>query len=197
MSRENRTRYALLGALLHGEKSGYDLKKEFQHRMSDFWAESLGQIYPTLHRLRSEKLVSARIDRAAGSRERTLYRLTGAGRRALTDWLAEPPAPESARNELLLKMFFGPELGVAGAIEHLEAYEEQLVERRRRYDAMVGEIDAQPVSEEQRVFWQLTLLSGQEVTEARLRWCRKALRTLRRLSDREPSAGRDGRRAQR
>jgi len=194
MSRENRTRYALLGALLHGEKSGYDLKKEFEHRMSHFWAESLGQIYPTLHRLRSEKLVARRSDRSGGSRARTLYRLTTAGRRALSDWLAESPAPESARNELLLKLFFGPELGASGAIEHLEGYQDRLIDQRRLFDAMAGEIDAQAVSAEQRAYWHLTLLSGQEVTDARLRWCRKALRTLRHLG---ASTGRGGRRAER
>ena len=194
MSRENRTRYALLGALSLGQKSGYDLKKEFEQRMGHFWAESLGQIYPTLHRLRAEKLVVARGDRAGAGRARTLYRLTPAGRRALSDWLAQPPEPVSVRNELLLKLFFGAELGADGAIRHLEGFEKELVEQDRRYEAMADEINAQASTEEQRIFWNLALLSGKEVGDARLRWCRKALRALRDLADRPSSANVRGKR---
>lgn len=185
MSKASRTRFALLGALSSGEKSGYDLKQEFESRMSYFWSESLGQIYPTLHRLHREKLVSGRTDRVGG-RVKTLYRLTRAGRRELGAWLETPAEPESVRNELLLKLFFGPQLGSEGAIRQLEASERRWIASRSRFVEMERQIEAQAVPEEQKIFWRLTLSAGVEVTDARIRWCRKALRRLRALQNAPP-----------
>ena len=57
MARISRTRFAVLGSLTLGDRSGYDLKREIERRMSAFWAESVGQIYPTLKHLQNEGLV--------------------------------------------------------------------------------------------------------------------------------------------
>lgn len=178
-----------MGALSLGEKSGYDLKKDFEHRMGHFWAESLGQIYPTLHRLHREKLVVVRRGGAEGRPERKLYRLTAAGRKALKSWLLEEPERESVRNELLLKLFFGPEMGTETALRHLESLQERLLRRQRVFGGMTQEIESLPVSQEQRAYWHLTLDAGQELCEARLRWCRKSLDRLRKMQASNTSNG--------
>ena len=43
MPRVNRTRFAILGMLTSGPRSGYDLKKDFEEQISNFWSESLGK----------------------------------------------------------------------------------------------------------------------------------------------------------
>ena len=73
MSRINRTQFAILGMLSLGEKSGYDLKRDFEQRVQHFWSESLGQIYPTLHRLRKQHLVESRSESGRGRPGRTIY----------------------------------------------------------------------------------------------------------------------------
>jgi DNA-binding PadR family transcriptional regulator len=175
-----------------GDKSGYDLKKEFEQRVGHFWAESLGQIYPTLHRLRKQKWVESRSESIVGRPGRTVYRLTPAGLEALRDWIVQPPMREPVRNELLLKLFFGPQGGIDSALVQLREFERREVEEKAVFDAMQEVIDRELVSEEQRVFWRLTLLSGLQVKTARIKWARQAQRMLR--EHRDTSVGKSTRR---
>ena len=46
-----KTRYVLLGLLQEEELSGYEMKKIIDIRMSFFWQESFGQIYPELSKM--------------------------------------------------------------------------------------------------------------------------------------------------
>ena len=107
MARINRTRFAILGMLMSGPRSGYDLKKDFEEQISHFWSESLGQIYPALQRLHDEKLVSVSTTRRKGRPERKVYRITKRGENEFREWLKQPATPIHWRNELLLKVFFG------------------------------------------------------------------------------------------
>src|SRR5436305_13568606 len=104
----NASRYALLGLLSLGPGSGYDLRQRAEGSIGHFWGESYGQIYPVLKQLLKQKLVSAREDRSNGKRDRTVYSLTAAGSHELAAWLQQPPRDQPPRQELLLKLFFGP-----------------------------------------------------------------------------------------
>ncbi len=52
-----KTRFVILGLLNEEPLSGYDMKKIIDIRMSFFWQESYGQIYPELAKLREEGLI--------------------------------------------------------------------------------------------------------------------------------------------
>lgn len=177
--RTNRTRFAVLGMLMTGPRSGYDLKQDFDEQIRHFWAESLGQIYPTLHRLRDEGQVTSTVRRGAGRPHRTVYRITAKGRKAFLEWLAEPAAPNTLRNELLLKVFFGPETTPAQTLAQIEAFEKGLRETRDLYRLFEREIEERDATPERRLYWRLSLSSGQHVNRARLAWCREAKAILR------------------
>ena len=49
--REVKSKYAILGMLSIEPMSGYDIKKEVEKSISNFWTESYGQIYPVLRNL--------------------------------------------------------------------------------------------------------------------------------------------------
>ncbi|MBT8486289.1 MAG: PadR family transcriptional regulator [Phycisphaerales bacterium] len=179
MPRVNRTRFAVLGMLVAGPRSGYDLKQAFDEQIRHFWSESLGQIYPTLHRLRDEKLVSARTQRRPGRPERTVYTITARGRAAFEAWLTEPAAPSTVRNELLLKIFFGTEMSPEHVLEHIERHEASQRELRDLYTLFAREIDERPATAERRLYWKLALSSGRHINRARLAWCREAKAMIR------------------
>src|SRR5260370_41678899 len=90
MSKENKSKYAILGVLSYGPMSGYDIKKFIQQSISNFWSESYGQIYPILTQLTAEGLASSHTEHQDGKPERYMYTLNGKGREALQQWLAEP-----------------------------------------------------------------------------------------------------------
>jgi PadR family transcriptional regulator, regulatory protein AphA len=93
--------------LRFGSRTGYEIKQKIEISTRFFWGASYGQIYPELKRLRRAGLVAAEADPRGGVK-RTAYRLTGAGERALHDWLADPSdLLFEMRDEALLKLFFG------------------------------------------------------------------------------------------
>src|SRR3954465_8441682 len=99
------TPYAILGLLAIEPMSGYDIRRNLDDSLSDFWNESYGQIYPALRKLEAARLIATVKQGATDARRRKLYTATAAGRARLRIWLSEPPRPQPPRNELLLKLF--------------------------------------------------------------------------------------------
>jgi len=63
VSRENKSRYALLGMLSYMPMSGYDLRKFIESSTSNFWSESYAQIYPMLKQLTREGLTTSHTEK--------------------------------------------------------------------------------------------------------------------------------------
>ena len=95
---------SLLGFLLDGPKSGWDLVATARARIGDFWSLTQSQVYRELGAMAEAGLVQAG-DR--GSRDRQPYRITDAGRAAFAEWLEREPGAESIRFPLLLALGFG------------------------------------------------------------------------------------------
>ena len=64
--KDKKSKYAILGMLSIEPMSGYDIKKEIEESISNFWTESYGQIYPVLKSLVAEKLVTKTVQKGAG-----------------------------------------------------------------------------------------------------------------------------------
>lgn len=172
----NRSRYAILGALTHGARSGYDLRRFFEDNLGSFWRESYGQIYPILRKLEAEGYV----ERAAEvSARRKPYRLTDAGRTALSDWLEQPITLEVGRVEILLKLFFISRAPAGTAQAHLRAFRAEHATRLDRYDAVARRLDGELSHEPDIRYWRVTLAYGQQLSRAMLAWCDEAERMLR------------------
>ena len=83
-------RHLLLG-LLESPASGYDLKKQFDQSLRNFWHAELSQIYPQLQKLEDEGFVSSRHEDSPSGPPRRVYRRSARGRRELLDWLRAGP----------------------------------------------------------------------------------------------------------
>jgi DNA-binding PadR family transcriptional regulator len=120
------TEAAVLSLLaIEGEHSGYELTKLCEQAIGHVWSPARSGLYAVLPRLVKDGLATSR---PGGGRERTLYRITAAGREAVDDWLqtVEP----GATHEFWLKLFVG---GLAGShdvlVEHVEQYRADVEER--------------------------------------------------------------------
>jgi len=178
MSSRSTSRYALLGMLSIRPMSGYDIKKLIEASISNFWTESYGQIYPILKTLVAEKLVTRTTQKQSGKPERHVYDLTAAGRKVLRDWLARPPASKVARNELLLKLFFGEEIPVPVSLAHLAAFRQRQNELLERYATIELEIRTKHKENPNAPFWLITVRYGRSESEALVRWCDEATKIL-------------------
>ncbi|HZS93665.1 MAG TPA: helix-turn-helix transcriptional regulator [Chloroflexota bacterium] len=79
----------VLSAFAEGEKYGYQVVKDLERRSEGFFSLKEGTLYPILHRLEGQGLLSARWETMPNGSERRYYSLTGKGRRALSDKLVE------------------------------------------------------------------------------------------------------------
>jgi PadR family transcriptional regulator, regulatory protein AphA len=162
--------YVILGALRHGPKSGYEIKKLVDKAIRFFWAASYGQIYPELRRLEEQGLIEATEEQKEG-RRRVRYRLTRTGRTKLVQWLRDPAAGYELRDEGLLKLFFADALSRDDAIELVQAF-------RREREAILEKLREIDAGKAPGAFPQVVLSYGIEFHEWVVGWC---LRLERRL----------------
>lgn len=181
MARRGRTRYTVLGALTLGPRSGYDIKKFIEETTNNFWRESFGQIYPALKELALEGLVAKRSASRADRPGRVVYGITPRGRRELRGWLEEPHAREVPRVELLLKLFFGPEVPPEVSLGHIARERQSLQEGLEELQAIADGLREERSDLPGFPYWMLTVRRGILSNEAGLKWCDEAERTIRGL----------------
>jgi len=119
---------AILGLLSEGNKSGYELSKEFAYSQSVVWPAPQNEIYRELAKL--VKAGHIEDDEEAGPRGRRRYAITRKGRQELKRWLCETDADFTLRYEPVLRAVFfgavGAEEKLGRLLKDLPFYEEQL-----------------------------------------------------------------------
>lgn len=126
-----KTRYVLLGLLQEENLSGYDIKKIIEIRMSFFWQESYGQIYPELGKMKEEGLID--IDNTESiedkKREKIKYTITPKGHRELKKWIEADNEKDTTRSEFLLKMYLSTDKNIEEMRKHIIKFREQSEEK--------------------------------------------------------------------
>jgi DNA-binding PadR family transcriptional regulator len=176
------SRYAVLGMLSMGLKTGYAMKKHVEGNLGHFWSESYGQIYPVLRQLVADGLATCKEERRPAKPRRNLYTLTRAGWKELRAWLALPPEPQPQRLELLLKLSFGERVPTETCQKLIRDYGE-MCERDLAY---LSEIESTlrepPRLHRDQPYWLMALRHGRGIREAELAWCGETLEHLRRIA---------------
>src|SRR4051795_11606152 len=183
----------ILGLLAHTPISGYDMKRVVDRSTRFFWAGSYGQIYPELRRLEREGLIEGE-DAPNGGRTRRgycltaaggearleggggagrVYRLAGAGREALREWLLGSATTIEYRDESLLRLFFAEALPREQALTLLAGRKQG----HERYLEVLRAIGTPP--ETDPTFDQLVLQWGIDFNEWGAKWCEQQLQRLR------------------
>ncbi|MBN1579398.1 MAG: PadR family transcriptional regulator [Anaerolineae bacterium] len=83
-------RYFILGLLAEQSMSGYDIQRFLKSLGWLMGNPSFGAIYPALHALLGDGLVTVETTSQASQRIRKIYSITDAGREALHEWVAQP-----------------------------------------------------------------------------------------------------------
>ncbi|MBN0043009.1 PadR family transcriptional regulator [Streptomyces actuosus] len=191
-------RNALMAALLEGEASGYDLAKQFDASVANFWMATPQQLYRELERMSGEGLVTARVVAQERRPNKRLFSLTEAGTEAVRAYVSEPPArPTTIRDELLVKVQcadVGDIEAVCAAIGERTDWAAAKLARyeRIRERLLKGRTEDEYFEEAERIGPYLTLMRGMAFERENIRWGEAALRRLRR---RAAAAGGQGRAA--
>ncbi|MBN2434239.1 MAG: PadR family transcriptional regulator [Spirochaetes bacterium] len=106
--KQDLVQYSILGLLMDGKKSGYDLKNDFKNSVGSFYAPSFGSIYPILKKHEKNGYVIGK-DEAVGKRKRTEYTITSLGKDTFLKWLKVPVAQHELQyscDDILVKLYF-------------------------------------------------------------------------------------------
>ena len=173
--RENKTKYAILGMLSFGPKSGYEIKKGMRNSTAFFWSESDGQIYPILKKLAADNLITCSEQHKAGKHYKKIYTLMEDGVSELKDWLLQEPTTFNIRNEFLLQLFFGHNLSDKNNVDKIKEYHHALT----KHLALFSTIEQRIKEKSQHPKYLLLSLSyGQHSLLAEIAWCKEAIALL-------------------
>ncbi len=81
--RKGSTPMLILSVLSNGKMYGYQIMRELEERSEGYFTMTAALLYPALHQLEQDKLVSAEWEDGQGRRQRKYYTITDEGTRAL------------------------------------------------------------------------------------------------------------------
>lgn len=108
--------FLILGLLLGGPLSLYDVHKRFTGGISLFYAASFGSIQRALAKAEAQGWVVAE-DEIGSRRRRKLYEVTGLGRTEWRSWMTAPPTGSDPGPAMLARIYL---LGWLPAVERAE-----------------------------------------------------------------------------
>jgi PadR family transcriptional regulator, regulatory protein AphA len=179
MPRVNKTRYAALGFLMMQPMSGYDIKKFMQKSTNYFWMESDGQLYPILHKLVDEGLLTSKQE-DTGARKRRLYSITDKGIKEFEGWMAQYPESPVKRYELSLKFFFGNFVKKDILIEHLNEELRKAKEQSKDLAVIKETLEQDFADSPGYKYWKILVRKGELADKAFVDWAKESLVELSR-----------------
>ena len=168
------TEVAVLGLLVDGERSGYDLLRQAEQSVGFFWTPAKTQLYAVLRKLVDNGFATARHVAQKDRPDKTLYRITDGGEERLRDGLEQVGSTVN-KNPLELRIFFGRHRPLKAVVADLEAVRD----RGRAHLAELEEIE-RTFDHDEHLFPYLTLLRGKANAAADAEWAEQALALLAR-----------------
>ena len=175
-------KHALLGFLVYGDRTGYELGRMFDYSVTHFWPTNLSQIYPTLQEMADEGLVTFRRVEQEKRPFRKVFSLTEAGRTELERWLREPLTLMPERDHFLVQLWFSADIDKADTIECIRAYAEQVSERLTWYKTEAKariklglERYGRPMD---KLYWNMTIDYCIKQYELWLEWAQDAMQLI-------------------
>lgn len=178
MARSNKTKYAILGLLAFKNMSGYDIKNMMAKSTNHFWTESLGQIYPTLAKLLKDNCILEIKTATKSKRERNIYKLTKKGLKILQEWLPKPPQPTTARDELILKIFFGKNISAKQLINLINKRRINNLEHIEQLQLIKNHLITKH-DDPDSFYWIFTVNLGIHHANADIAWCDETIKMLK------------------
>jgi DNA-binding PadR family transcriptional regulator len=164
--------HLLLGLLAGGERTGWELTRDFDTSLANVWGASHSQIYPELAKLEAGALIRKA---AAGPRGSQRYAITAAGQSAVEDWLANTAPSDSPRSERMARVFFLGMLPRERAVGYLAEEEQRHRAKLAHYLAFAAEC---PLDDEATRWDRIALEAGIRAETALAEWSAWAIAAL-------------------
>ena len=170
-------RYFILGLLAEQPMSGYDIKLFLKSLDWLVASPSFGSVYPTLHALLDDALVTVNVIQNNDKPARKIYTITEAGRRDLRAWIKQPIESDVSLKTFLMRLMLAGSLSQEELVTYLQKRRAQ-VEFHLEALAQVAEGCDGTVALGQRLAFDFGLVAAMSEID----WL---TRTLENLSQRE------------
>lgn len=158
-------RHFILGLLNRQPMSGYDIKRFLKSLSWLIDSPSFGSLYPALHALLENGLVTVEVVSRQDKPPRKIYSITEAGRQVLQEWLSQPIGAGVSLKAFLMRLVLASNLSQAGLVAYLE---------QRRTQVAAHQLDleqtARVMDEGMDLGERLVLEYGLAVAAAELDW---------------------------
>ena len=133
----------VLGFLMDGDLTGYQIKKKMEARTSYFFTTSLGSIYPALKKLEKNGRVKM-VEHVKKGRLQKVYSITPRGKTYFRQWLQSEPSTFKLKIDALLKIFFFSHLSDTQRKKQLEVTLSQLnaqIDELKALETVAADLD--------------------------------------------------------
>jgi PadR family transcriptional regulator AphA len=163
----------ILGLLTQQPMSGYDIKRFLGSLGWLVGSPSYGAIYPALHALLQDKLVTVKVLSDENKPPRKIYTITQAGEHALHEWIHKPFDPSASTRAFTMRLILADHLSREGLMALLRQRHTQVTDHRaelqRLNDELGGEMDTGQ---------RLTFNYGIALASAELAWLDSVIERL-------------------
>jgi DNA-binding PadR family transcriptional regulator len=165
-------RHFALGLLSQQPMSGYDIKRYLKVLSWLIDGPSFSNIYPSLHLLLQEGMVTVEIFPQENRPSRKVYSVTEAGRQMLREWAEQPVAANSSLKAFVMRLTLAGSFSQARLIAHLE-------QRRNQVSAHQAALEQTAASRDGAADIQRLMLEyGMALAAAELEWLDSTLDRL-------------------
>ncbi|MBN1581509.1 MAG: PadR family transcriptional regulator [Anaerolineae bacterium] len=165
--------HLVLGLLDQQPMSGYDIKRLIERLSWLIGGASFGNIYPTLHTLLKDKLVTVDVESHQDKPLRKVYSINERGRQALQAWLKQPIPRNASPKAFVMRLILTRDLAEDTLAAHLQDWHAQILSHLDDLREMNGR------SEQPGVGWHLALDYGLAVANTELIWLDRVSQSLR------------------
>ena len=158
-------RHFILGLLNRQPMSGYDIKRFLKSLSWLIDSPSFGSLYPALHALLDDGLVTVEVVSRQDKPPRKIYSITEAGSQVLREWMARPVASGVSLKAFLMRLILAGNLSHNGLVAHLEQRRTQVAAHQTTLDQTARTMD-----ESMDLGERLALDYGLAVATAELTW---------------------------
>ena len=171
------TRHFILGLLTKQPMSGYDIKRFLKSLRWLIDTPSFGSLYPALHALLEDDLVTVEVISRENKPSRKIYTIADAGRQVLQAWMEQPVASGASLKAFVMRLILASNLSHDGLITHLQRRRAQVAAHQ-----LALEQTSRAMDESIDLGEHLTLDYGLDVATAELAWLDRTLDQLSRQS---------------
>lgn len=148
-----------------------------QQSTQNFWNESNGQIYPTLAKLNTEKLITCKHEQS-GEKGKKIYKITKAGTAKFKQWLKQDVEYSPMRSEILLKLFFGENVDTENSLKLLNRHKQILESKLEICKTVEKHLKNLVDTGEHPVYYLITVKFGSTIIPAEIKWCDQAIKLI-------------------